>query len=389
METLGIGQVLGTDIQAAEYFAGIGLARIGLEQAGIEVAWSNDISSKKEAMFRGHFGQDEPRHRFHLGDLRDVRPSSMPEKIDLAWASFPCTDLSLAGTRGGLSRQSGASSTFWHFIKNLSQLGARRPRVVALENVTGFVSSRAGRDISAAIRALNGLGYSIDVLSIDARRFLPQSRPRLFLVGDMDPPQDDPASSEIRPSWLDGIFSDPTLRTHRATVATPPPLRTSGFSAIADRLADDDSRWWDKNRTTAFKTSLTDLQEERLSLLMTEPSISFRSAYRRMRNGEPRWEIRADDIAGCLRTARGGSSRQAVVMAGSGSFKVRWMTPAEYASLMGVPNYVLDGLSANTAYSGFGDAVCVPVVRWLAENYLVPRLDVLRDRSAELLEVSA
>jgi DNA (cytosine-5)-methyltransferase 1 len=287
-----------------------------------------------------------------------------------------------------LGRQSGASATFWHFIKNLSQLGVRRPRIVALENVTGFVSSRAGRDISAAIRALNGLGYSIDVLSIDARRFVPQSRPRLFLIGDMDPDIDDPTPSELRPSWLDGIFSDPNLRTHRSTVPTPPPLNMSGFTAIADRLPDEDSRWWDKDRTDAFRSALTELQEERLNHLMDSRHVSYRSAYRRMRNGKPRWEIRADDIAGCLRTARGGSSRQAVVEAGFGKFRARWMTPHEYASLMGVPRYALDNVSSNNAYSGFGDAVCVPVVRWLAENCLVPRLAALR-AEVDLLEESA
>ena len=51
------------------------------------------------------------------------------------------------------------------------------------------------------------------------------------------------------------------------------------------------------------------------------------------------WEIRSDDIAGCLRTARGGSSRQALVEAGHGELRVRWMTPREYARLQGAPEH--------------------------------------------------
>jgi DNA (cytosine-5)-methyltransferase 1 len=48
------------------------------------------------------------------------------------------------------------------------------------------------------------------------------------------------------------------------------------------------------------------------------------------------------------------------------------MTPREYARLMGAPGYTLDGLRRNQALFGFGDAVCVPVVEWLAEHYLLP-----------------
>jgi DNA (cytosine-5)-methyltransferase 1 len=39
---------------------------------------------------------------------------------------------------------------------------------------------------------------------------------------------------------------------------------------------------------------------------------------------------------------------------------------------MGAGDYNIDGLRANQVLFGFGDAVCVPAVSWLAENYLVP-----------------
>ena len=68
-----------------------------------------------------------------------------------------------------------------------------RPSVVALENVVGLATSHGGEDLSAAIAELNRLGYSVDVLTLDARRCVPQSRPRLFLVGAMEPPEVDPA----------------------------------------------------------------------------------------------------------------------------------------------------------------------------------------------------
>ncbi|GEL47508.1 DNA (cytosine-5-)-methyltransferase [Cellulomonas hominis] len=361
------------ELRVAEYFAGIGLAKMGLEAAGLRVTWSNDISPKKEAMFRAHFGDQGLAHQFHLGDLGTLTQSQMPERVDLAWASFPCTDLSLAGGRAGLHK--GSSAAFWHFVKSLATMGGDRPAAVALENVTGFVSSRAGQDIRSAIRAMNGLGYSIDVVSIDARRFVPQSRPRLFLLGLRgEDVLDDPAQSELRPAWLDPIFADRSLRTHRNPLPSVPPILSSGLSDLAQRLGPDDARWWDDARTSAFLDSLSPMQSARLDSLRSTPKRIYRSAYRRMRAGVPRWEIRSDDIAGCLRTARGGSSRQAIVETGLGVLRLRWMTPLEYAKLMGAGDYSIAGVSDYDAFSGFGDAVCVPVVKWLAESLLRPAL---------------
>lgn len=48
------------------------------------------------------------------------------------------------------------------------------------------------------------------------------------------------------------------------------------------------------------------------------------------------------------------------------------MTPREYARLMGADDYRLDGARTNQALFGFGDAVAVPAVNWLATHYLMP-----------------
>ncbi|MFD6712350.1 DNA cytosine methyltransferase [Micromonospora chalcea] len=359
-------------LTAAEFFAGIGLVRLGLQEAGISVVWSNDIEPAKQEMYEGHFGNTEG-HVFKPGDVGKVKGSDMPSNLDLAWASFPCTDLSLAGWRRGLSGSE--SSTFWGFTKVLEEMGEDgRPAVVALENVVGFATSHGGEDLATAIRELNRLGYSVDVLTLDARRFVPQSRPRLFLVGALNPPEDEPVpNSELRPDWLQAPFGDPTLTTHRAALPAPPPPKIEGFSKLVEAVGPDG--WWDEKRRDAFLTSLSPVQAGRLEDLKARKTVTYRTAYRRTRNGKPTWEIRPDDISGCLRTARGGSSKQAVVEVGGGAVRVRWMTPLEYARLMGAGDYTLSNLRSNQALFGFGDAVCVPVVAWLAEKYLVPLMN--------------
>lgn len=358
--------------RTAEFFAGIGLARLGLARAGVDVVWSNDIAETKHAMFAKNFGESDD-HTYLVEDLGLISREHLPKDADLAWASFPCTDLSVAGGRAGLHRGA-ASSTFWHFIKALSKLGASRPHVIALENVTAFATSHSGRDIASAIRSLNGLGYSIDIVTLDARRFVPQSRPRLFLIGARKPPIATATPSVLRPPWLSPIFEDPTLITHQMPVAEPPEMLKDGLASFLEEINDDDGRWWSRERVNSFVTSLSVLQAKRFEALRVGSTKTARTAYRRMREGVPRWELRSDGIAGCLRTSRGGSSRQAVVVLGQGVVRVRWMTPQEYASLMGAPDFPIDGVKDHHAYSGFGDAVCTPVVEWLASNYIVPLL---------------
>ncbi|MGV7518131.1 DNA cytosine methyltransferase [Mycobacterium kansasii] len=364
--------------KAIEFFAGIGLARMGLERAGFQVTWANDYEPDKRAMYVGQFGESAG-HTFALGDIGKVKAGDLPTDAALAWASSPCTDLSLAGGRAGFAGSE--SGVFWDFTKLLDGMGEdNRPAVVVLENVTGLATSHGGDDLTAAIAEFNRLGYSVDVLALDARRFVPQSRPRLFVVGAQNPPADTTEPhSELRPDYLQWVYGDPNLRTHRAHLPAPPAPLTAGLSDLIEDMPVSDERWWDADRTAAFVSSLSPTQAARVAELKRESGIKYRTAYRRTRAGVAVWEVRPDDISGCLRTARGGSSKQAVVRLGNKRLQVRWMTPVEYARLMGAGTYNLDGARTNQALFGFGDAVAVPVVAWLGKHYLMP---LLRDELA-------
>lgn len=386
-EAMSNGAVQQPRPRALEFFAGIGLARIGLERAGFDVIWSNDYDPNKHAMYRAHF-RDGPEHPYVVGDIGQIEAADLPRDAHLAWASSPCTDLSLAGARAGLRGRE--SSAFWLWVDLLKGLGDAAPQAVVLENVTGLATSRGGDDLRAAIRGLNDLGYSIDILSIDARRFLPQSRPRLFLIGSKAPPLSVDYSYELRPAWTADFFGDGSLVTHRAFLPSPPPYLTSGLGELVEDLPFDDERWWSTERTKSFVDSLSPLQRERVEELKEGAGVKYRTAYRRTRRGAPTWEVRADDVSGCLRTARGGSSKQAVVCMGDGSLRVRWMTPLEYARLMGAGDFTIEGCTTNQALFAFGDAVAVPVVEWLAREYLYPLVSgelAFQPQSAESVHV--
>lgn len=354
---------------AIEFFSGIGLARAGMKKAGIDVIWANDIDEAKCALYSAQWGVSD----LTCKNVFDVDPDTVPT-ADIAWASSPCTDLSLAGKRDGLVNGS-ESSAFFGFVSVIDGMGDRKPQALVLENVCGLASSHDGADFRMVVEAFNRLGYSVDALELNARRWVPQSRPRMFVVGLLNPIDGGELDSSLRPDKMSWIHSDESLNTHVTPLPNPPRLRVSGFTKMADELPNDDSRWWNEDRTLKFIESLSEVQRQRFEKLVEGRTVVARTAYRRTRNGNPVWELRDDDIAGCLRTARGGSSKQAVAFLGNGAARVRWMTGSEYAKLQGAGDFKLEGFRESQIQYAFGDAVAVPAVSWLMKNAVLPAID--------------
>ncbi|WP_210504864.1 DNA cytosine methyltransferase [Pantoea ananatis] len=354
---------------ALEFFAGIGLARAGMEQAGIKTVWANDYDLNKKAMYEGHWQSGD----FLLADIHSLKSEELPT-ADIAWASSPCTDLSLAGKRVGL-RGGRESSAFFGFTDLIAGMHDRQPEVIVLENVIGLASSHEREDLRAAVKEFNALGYSVDAITLDARRFVPQSRPRLFIIGVKNPVNGGEQDTCLRPDWLSWLHKDPELNTFMMPLPKAPDLLSNGFTNEIETVPDNDARWWSADKVALFRESMATVQRERLEQFVSMSGITARTAYRRTRNGIPVWEMRPEDISGCLRTPRGGSSKQAVVMMGNGLLKIRWMTGLEYARLMGAGWYTLDNLRDSNIQYGFGDAVVVPVVSWVAKNMITPHLE--------------
>ena len=141
-------------------------------------------------------------------DVREVRSTDLAQPADLVWASFPCQDLSLAGGGAGLKGE--RSGTFWPFWDLMTALIAegRDPSMIVLENVCGTLTSHSGKDFTAICRALSNGGYRFGVLVVDAVLFVPQSRPRLFIIAvrrDVDMPETltgDGADGDFHPRSL-------------------------------------------------------------------------------------------------------------------------------------------------------------------------------------------
>lgn len=359
----------------AEFFAGIGLMRLGLEQAGWKIRFANDIEPKKEKLYRNHFKDDH--NHFHLGDVHLLRGEDIPD-VDLATASFPCTDLSLAGRRLGLAGKQ--SSALWGFVKVLEEMHLRRPKLILLENVEGFLTSHKGTDFKEALIALNNIGYSVDAFIINAVHFVPQSRVRLFVVGKqmvnngLNDKQLSFYQSEIRPKNLaDFILNNPDINWSLEHLPALPSRELTLISNL-DETPEDSKEWWDEERVKYFLNQTSERHLHIINQALSNNQSHYFTAFRRVRNGKSMAEVRSDGIAGCLRTPKGGSARQILVKVHKGQIRVRYFSTSEYARLMGAGDFRLSGNTQNDLY-GFGDAVCVPVVQWIATNYLNPHLD--------------
>lgn len=365
-----------------EFFAGGGMARAGLGE-GWRCLFANDFDPRKGRSYVENWGGAE----FKLGDIHKLNAADLPGRADLAWASFPCQDLSLAGNGAGLEGE--RSGAFWGF--DLLMRGLRRdhraPNILVIENVVGAITSNRGRDFDVLCRSLFELGYVFGALTIDAAHFVPQSRPRLFIVAVR---KDVPIARSLVAEDPDSAWASAALCKAQAALRPdlrkawrwwrlpPPPKRNLGFDQLIDEC--DDVTWHSPAETERLIAMMSEVNRAKLQTAIDKGGRLFGTVYRRTRldaHGEKvqRAEIRFDGVAGCLRTPEGGSSRQTVVMVEQGRVRSRLMTAREAARLMGVAEGYKLPARYNEAYHLLGDGVAVPVVRFLAENLLSRCID--------------
>jgi DNA (cytosine-5)-methyltransferase 1 len=365
-----------------EFFAGGGMARAGLGPSWT-CAFADDIDSKKAASYAANWGSDELR----VEDVARLTPADLPGVAMLAWASFPCQDLSLAGVGAGLKGE--RSGTFWPFWRLMTDLAAdgRGPLLIVLENVCGALTSHGGHDFAAIGAALAEGGYRFGAIVIDAANFVPQSRPRLFIVAAQ---QSQSIPERLLAAGSDDHWHTPALSTAYGKLSQrsqdawlwwrlpPPPIRNVAFSDIIE-AEPHAVKWHAPQETRRLLAMMSPINYAKVVEAKKAGRRIVGGVYKRMRLDKSgrkiqRAEVRFDDIAGCLRTPTGGSSRQTIMIVEANGVRSRLLSPREAARLMGLPDDYMLPQNYNEAYHLAGDGVAVPVVRFLAEHILEPVL---------------
>ena len=335
-----------------EFFAGSGLVAYGLKGM-FNPIWANDISDKKAAVYRSNINGNH----LVLDDIKNINGATLP-RAHLSWASFPCQDLSLAGSLGGID--AARSGLIWEWLRIMKEM-PQRPSVLLIENVAGLLSANQGKNYTKLHQALLDLGYKSGAILIDAVHFVPQSRPRVFVIAVR---KDIAIPSELvdtQPNWL-----------HSKTAA-----------ALGNDLPE--WIWWKAEKPEKRKIGLCDIIDysipydkndvlrlipPRHKEMLDSMENVVATGYRRTRDGKQCLELRFDGVAGCLRTPEGGSSKQFVVVKQNGKTQARLLTPREAARLMGAPDSFVLPDTFNDGYKAMGDAVVIPVATYIGISFL-------------------
>jgi len=376
-----------------EFFAGGGMARLGLGSEW-ECTFANDFDPIKAATYSANWGSDH----FRDENINRLTAQDLPGTADMAWASFPCQDLSLAGNAAGIGTassqtRSGAFWSFWSLIEALI-VERRAPKVVVLENVYGSLTSNQGRDFAVICRCLALAQYRFGAMILDAVSFVPQSRPRMFLVAvreDVAIPgtliADEPVGNLHPRAMQQALARLSDVDQSQWLWWNVPPVSASR-SSLLDLLEPDDAvSWHDATETQKLLAMMSPLNRKKLDRMVKSGVRCVGTIYKRTRiemgRRVQRAELRDDGIAGCLRTPGGGSSRQLLVVVDQSNIHTRLLSAREAARLMGLPDTYKLPARYNDAYHLAGDGLAVPVVAYLArsiinplveESYLVPSL---------------
>ena len=366
-----------------EFFAGGGMARLGLGPQWT-CTMANDNAPAKCRSYAANFGRE------HLicKDVAQLTTAQLLGRVDLAWASFPCQDLSEAGKRAGAGGW--RSNVIWPCLELIQGLRTegRAPPLIVLENVTGLLELRHDGFFGALIDTLDGMGYRTGAVVIDARLFLAQERKRVFLIAIDNAiaiPAELVATAPIAPFHTPALVAAFGRHAEHRLIWWRLPVPPRRNTVLADILEDEPSGpfpetglWETTAEVDRLIGMMTPLNRAKLEDAKRASTTNRRrmvgGLYKRIRDKVQRVEIRFDDIAGCLRMPTGGSSIQTIMIVDGATVRARRLSAREAARLMGVgDNYQLPG-NYREAYGLMADGLVAPAVRHLAEHLLEPIL---------------
>ena len=275
-----------------EFFAGGGMVRAGLGEKW-SCLFANDVDPKKCASYTPNWGVSE----LTEADIAQLTTADVPGRADLAWASFPCQDLSLAGSGAGL--EGNRSGTFWPFCHLMEALSAeeRGPTVIVLENVCGTLTSHKGKDFEVISNAISDTGYRLGTLVMDAVHFVPQSGPRMFIVAvqdnidilatvTLDGPDDHWHSRALIGAY-NGLAKPYRERWVWWNVPEPP----TRAAALADLIEEDPIgvKWHTRSETRYLLSLMSDVNRKKVSEAKKKGHRMVGAIYRRTRPARAAW----------------------------------------------------------------------------------------------------
>lgn len=337
-------------------FAGVGGFDLGFEQAGLRCIGQIEIDKKCQSVLERHWPavplHDDIQTAKEWADVQGI-----VGKTDIVCGGFPCQDVSVAGKREGLAGK--RTGLFWDALAFATHVQARW---LVLENVPGLLTSNQGRDFGTILVALAEAGYvHVEWRVLDSQFFgVPQRRRRVFVVASTREPRGRPLLAESEGGSGNPPKGGKTGEEVAGTLGGGSGNR--GWSSDTDRMtfvpyvkkrraqSEDDYETWENEEISPTLNAFDNATETRATVVAFSHTQGL--------------DIQASEIATpTLRTNGSG----AAVHSGT---EVRRMTPVECERLQGFPDNWTGELADTQRYRQMGNAVSVPVAKWVAEKII-------------------
>ncbi len=161
---------------SVELFAGAGGLALGLEKAGFDSVFLNEIDKNACETLQ----KNRPNWNVKKGDISKIDFTPLEGKIDFLSGGFPCQSFSYAGKSLGFEDTRG--TLFFEFARAIKEI---KPRVFLGENVKGLLNHDKGETIKNIKKVLTDLGYTLIEPKVLKAIFyqVPQKRERVLFIG--------------------------------------------------------------------------------------------------------------------------------------------------------------------------------------------------------------
>lgn len=373
-----------------DLFAGVGMARMGMEQAGFKCVYTCEFDKHKRKEYEIIHGNIP-----EGCDIRDVRAADIP-RADVWFFGAPCQDFSLAGLRKGLGGD--RSSLVGEVFRLIEEKAEDKPTWLVYENVKGMLSSNSGWDFLSILLAMDGLGYDVEWQTLNTKDFgIPQNRERVYTIGHLRKC----GSKQILPiTSTDGKDSNTKINIVGSTDPNKKIQQRKyiyGDDGLMGCLTATDYKEpkivqigrikSDKRENT---NAYREYDSQGLSLCLNamqgggrEPHVLVKSAtmggYERATIGDsinlafPDSTTRRGRVGKEVAQTLDRSCNQGVFIQDGEEYVIRKLTPKECMRLQGVPDEYTDkliqaGISDSQIYKAAGDGLSVPIAKEIGER---------------------
>lgn len=330
-----------------DLFAGVGMARMGMEQAGFKCVYTCEFDKHKRKEYKLIHGNMP-----EGCDIRDVRAADIP-RADVWFFGAPCQDFSLAGLRKGLGGD--RSSLVGEVFRLIEEKAEDKPEWLVYENVKGMLSSNYGYDFLSIIIAMDELGYDVEWQTLNTKDFgIPQNRERVYTIGHLrtsgckqilpitkDSGQIDKLGEQINSNTITARYGN--ALSNGTYIIEGNECEQTGINQVASLNSD---KRFNPNRYRVYGT---------------------------------------DGLSPCLNTMQGGGrephvlvnsnecKKDGVFIQDGKEYTIRKLTPKECMRLQGVPDEYTDkliqaGISDSQIYKAAGDGLSVPIAKEIGER---------------------